>query len=593
MKLAALLCCCACLPNPRGQCASDADCAGGSPGAFCAEGICQGAPQAVLLTAPGVHARSDVLQVQVKVTRSHGAPSVRALFAESSFAAAEEAPGVFTARVPLQGAPRGVEGPVAYTVEVRDDLGHATVVPTEVVVDDLAPRIAVDPATIPPAPVVRGTQVRLRFTVTDLGPVTVPLATQNPDGSYLLLADTGAAPAAATSFAVPITATDAVGNQATVHAAVPVTRLKYFAVPPANQTVQSLVLNDGSIWALTGQSNIWLINRSNGAQLFEAPAGATVFPQLATDGLELFFSRTDNQVCRMAADGTLRACCGPYATLGGGPILSSETAFVATSGSTATGQRLYAILDTGTASCQGVGSTQLGNFALTAPGIGPQGDLFAGAAQAVVAAQFDGIGWNARVTAEAPQYLGSPAFRGAEVLLSTSASTLDAFTFGDPISSPAPAPSSSTVAALGTRISAPTIAADGTAVFATEDQHVVALSSSGALRWSALLPDPITAPPTQGAGDLIYAGTSGGQIYALSLADGSTVWSYTAGAPIRGPLAPGCDGVLYAALDGGVLALVIDAAGLAGSLWPSAAHDVHGSGDARRPLRSATSGCLE
>ena len=68
---------------------------------------------------------------------------------------------------------------------------------------------------------------------------------------------------------------------------------------------------------------------------------------------------------------------------------------------------------------------------------------------------------------------------------------------------------------------------------------------------------------------------------------------WNAGVPVRGPLAPGCDGVLYAATDGAIVALVIDQPGLADSDWPKAAHDVRGTGDARRPLKSPTGGCLE
>jgi outer membrane protein assembly factor BamB len=113
------------------------------------------------------------------------------------------------------------------------------------------------------------------------------------------------------------------------------------------------------------------------------------------------------------------------------------------------------------------------------------------------------------------------------------------------------------------------------------------------VRWTATLPDSATAPPTHGAGGLLYVGTGSGDILALSETDGSTVWTWSTGAPIRGPLAPGCDGVLYAASGGTVTALVIDAAGLADSPWPKAGHDVRGTSDARRPLRSATGACLE
>ncbi len=179
-------------------------------------------------------------------------------------------------------------------------------------------------------------------------------------------------------------------------------------------------------------------------------------------------------------------------------------------------------------------------------------------------------------------------------MLSTTAATADVFAFTDPLGSPAPAPTTTTIAALGTTITSPTIAGDGSAVFATDDRHLIALRPDDSIKWTVTLPDVASAPPSHGKGGLLYVGTVGGDVLALSEADGSAVWSFAAGAPVRGPLAPGCDGVLYAATDGAVVALVIDAPGLEpASPWPRAAHDVRGTGDARRPLQSASGACLE
>ncbi len=167
-----------------------------------------------------------------------------------------------------------------------------------------------------------------------------------------------------------------------------------------------------------------------------------------------------------------------------------------------------------------------------------------------MAARFDTLTWEAQTTSELPHYRGQPAFRRGAVLLSTgAAATIDSFAF---TSLTASTVTTTQVANVGTTITSPTIAADGTLTVATDDRHVIALRP-----------------------------------------DGSTVWSWSTGAPIRGPLAPGCDGVLYAASGGTVTALVIDAAGLADSPWPKAGHDVRGTSDARRPLRSATGACLE
>ena len=62
MRVAALALVCACLSDPRGECARDADCASGAPGSFCAEGICQGPPRGTLeAVADRPFARSESL----------------------------------------------------------------------------------------------------------------------------------------------------------------------------------------------------------------------------------------------------------------------------------------------------------------------------------------------------------------------------------------------------------------------------------------------------------------------------------------------------------------------------------------------------
>src|SRR5205823_2182477 len=192
-----------------------------------------------------------------------------------------------------------------------------------------------------------------------------------------------------------------------------------------------------------------------------------------------------------------------------------------------------------------------------------------------------------------PRYLGAPAIRGNQILIATTAATMDTFTFVDPLAASAPVPTSTQVAILGTTITAPTIAADGTAVLATDDRQLIALRPDNSVRWNVSLPDQPTGPPSHGAGNLLYVGTLSGDILAISVSDGSTIWTYNAGSPIRGPLAPGCDSVLYAATDGAVVALVIDQPGLADSAWPKAAHDIRGTGDARRPTKSPSGACLE
>ena len=584
---------CACIADPRGQCAADADCASGAPGSFCAGGICQGPPRgSVDSLGAGTFARTATVRVHVRVDRSHGAATARVIFGGAAFDAQALPDGTLAADLPLSLAPAGVEGAVPFSVELRDDLGHLSTLPGTVQVDDRAPRLSVDAASVPVSAVLRGVPVSMRVLVEDLSPVTVAGATRSADGSFALPVDTRAAPPDASTLEVAIVATDAVGNVGTVHASFPLTRLKFVARHPANSSVTSLVLADNLIWGLIDQSEIWLLRRSDGASLLRPPTGGNAFPQLATDGSRLFFARTDNQLCRMGADGVIQLCRDAGATVTSGPILQGTTAIVATTGSAAKSSRLLGLVDdaVGTQTA----SNKLADFAGNMPALGPDGIVYAGAAQAIAVGLSTSFNWaTASSTAESSFYRGQPAFRGNGVLLATTAATVDTFAFTDPLGSPAPAPSTKQVAPLGVTLLSPTIAADGTALLATDDRHLIALRPDNSVRWTLSLSDQPTAPPTNGSGGVVYLGTVGGDILALSLADGSTLWKYAAGSPIRGPLAPGCDGILYAATDGAVHALAIDAPGLASSSWPMASHDVRGSGDAGRPLRSAAGACLE
>lgn len=453
------------------------------------------------------------------------------------------------ADVPLSLAPAGVEGAVPFSVELRDDPGHVAALPGAVLVDDRAPRIFVDPAPVPSIAVLRGVPVSLRV--------------------------------------------DAVGNASTAHAAIPLTRLKFAAQHPTHSSVTSLVLSDNLIWAAINPNEFWLLNRGSGTQVARPSAGGSALPELATDGSRLFFSRSDNRLCRMGADGVIQLCQATNATLTSGPILQGTTAIVATTGTATASSRLIGMLDDASGTL--IFSDALADFASNMPATGPDGIVYAGASQAIAADRPNALNWTTgHATTESSHYRGQPAFRGGGiVLISNSIGATDTFTFSDPLASPAPSPMTTQVASGIQGISSPTIAADGTAIFATDDRHLVALRPDNSIRWTVALSDQATAPPTNGDGDLVYVGTVGGEILALNLADGSTAWKYAAGSPIRGPLAPGCDGILYAATDGAVIALVIDAAGLANSPWPMASHDVRGSGDARRPLRSTVGACLE
>jgi hypothetical protein len=222
MACAALLALAACVPDPGGSCASDDDCAGGAPGLFCAEGVCQGPPRATLEEIPGtLFVRAQTAIIRVRVERAHGGVGAAAgalRINGSTVQAVREADGRLRFDVPLQLAPPGVEATIPLEISVSDDLGHAVVLHGALAVDDLAPRVFIDADTVPAQPVARGTVVQLRAHVFDGSPVTLVASgsalSPQPDGSHLLTVDTGALDSSATSAQAVLTATDAVGHSA-------------------------------------------------------------------------------------------------------------------------------------------------------------------------------------------------------------------------------------------------------------------------------------------------------------------------------------------------------------------------------------------
>src|SRR5205085_10303670 len=109
-------------------------------------------------------------------------------------------------------------------------------------------------------------------------------------------------------------------------------------------------------------------------------------------------------------------------------LFASSIAIAATTTET----RFYALLQNGTQ-----GSLKAADFTGNQPAIGPDGVVYSGAVQALVADTFDGIAWDMpQVTPESPRYVGSPAFRSNELLLATTAGALNIFPIPFPVPNP-------------------------------------------------------------------------------------------------------------------------------------------------------------
>ena len=625
----------ACLPDPRGRCARDADCAAGAAGSFCAEGVCQGAPTATVEVPAAALARSATAQVRVRVTRAHGGPAAATARFEAGALAGtstREADGALRLDVPCGFAPAGADGSAAFAVFVADDQGHETRIAAAIHVDDRGPAIAVDPASLPASPALRGSRVPLRVVLTDpagAGSVRFSVGTATPhdaalqtDGSFRAEVDTREAPAAADHADVALLAKDALGNESRASTSFALTRVKWVAHGSGGSATTSLALSRDSLVALTSDKRILRATRDRGV-LAEAtvPLSSDFHGNLVIDGAFVYTALVDGRVCKLGLDGTVAFCCDSEGPIDGAPALGtfpghqigdppSAAVIVATSGPTGRGGRLVAFREE-KGGCVSFISSTLTQQSLGTPAIAADGTVFVAGRGLVAADVFDGRSWAPPQTfARSTTYLGQPALAapvqggagaGQRLVLSTRASAVGALLF--PLSSTPGVPpsavtevfSSSDTTGQDLPSTSPVLTEDGTAIVGVpDDAALVAIGPDGARRWSAALPGRPAAAPVLGDGGLVYAATDDGTVTALDGATGARVWSAAAGGPIHATPVLGCDGILYGATDtGGLFALVTDSTGPSAGPWPREGHDPRGSGDARRVLRGAGGSCVE
>ena len=634
LALAALGLAAACLPDPRGRCARDADCSAGPTGSFCAEGVCQGAPVATVEVPPAPLARSATAQVRVRVTRAHGGPAAATARFEAGAltgGATRDADGALRIDVPCRFAPAGADASAPFAVFVADDLGHESRLAGALHVDDSGPAIAVDPASLPAAPVVRGTLLPLRVVLTDsagagslrfsLGTAAAHDASLQPDGSFRAVVDTREAPPDAARADVHLIATDTLGNESRSSAAIALTRLKWSSQSSTLSTVSGLALARDSLVVLTVNQRLGVATRDRGITSEAHLQLSDFHGNPVVDGAFVYTALVDGSVCKLGLDGTVAFCCASEGPIDGAPALGifpghqvgdppSTAVIVATSGPTRGGGRLVAFRQE-QGVCKSFISSPLSQQSLGTPAIAADGTVFVAGRGVVAAAVFDGRSWLPPQTfVKTPTYLGQPALAapvqsgagaGQRLVLATTASTLASLSFS-PASSPGAPPSvqldvflSPDATGQDLRSTSPVLAEDGTAIVGVpDDAALVAIGPDGARRWSTTLPGRPAAAPVLGDGGLVYAATDDGTVTALDAATGARVWSAAAGGPIHATPVLGCDGVLYGATDtGGLFALVTDSTGPSAGPWPREGHDPRGSGDARRVLRGPGGSCVE
>ncbi|MCL5096741.1 MAG: PQQ-binding-like beta-propeller repeat protein [Candidatus Omnitrophica bacterium] len=126
-------------------------------------------------------------------------------------------------------------------------------------------------------------------------------------------------------------------------------------------------------------------------------------------------------------------------------------------------------------------------------------------------------------------------------------------------------------------ISAPVVGKDGTIYVGTDTNALVAVDSSGIVRWAATTDGAVGAPAVGGADGGIFFGTLNGTFHAVN-ADGSPRWQFNAGSAIRTPptLTPGGQ-VVFGTDCGLVWSLRTDTV-LAAAPWPKYQGDLANHG---------------
>jgi hypothetical protein len=99
----------------------------------------------------------------------------------------------------------------------------------------------------------------------------------------------------------------------------------------------------------------------------------------------------------------------------------------------------------------------------------------------------------------------------------------------------------------------------------SDDGHLYAIHSDGALQWRLQIGDAIRSSPSLGSDGTIYTGSSDNYVYAIS-AQGGTKWRYRTGGAVSSSPALGLDGTLYIGSDDGYLYALSDKAYVSAAL---------------------------
>jgi outer membrane protein assembly factor BamB len=618
-------------PTPSG-CTSSDQCTGGLvcvvPGS--GAGTCTAAPFSVQLAAPaqGADIGPAGVAVQAVVTKADAsgpAPISVALVvdrAEAADMALDSQDGATLRYRATYVPPAGVVRS-AIIAAVAKTSGGSIASPGAIVALDTKPPVIDQPvASCGPAAIARGACLRddsidVSVSVTDDHPVTVTASLDLP-GPATALPFTGppafhealvnlgqhAFPAFTGSATVTVTATDSVGNTATLTMQpVKVTRLRWVYDAGAVGVSSPALRSDGTPVVTVNATSAQLraIQPANGTEAWRATLGTQAFASAPSLGALVYAGSSDGELYARDPSTGARAVTCPSATPPTGALftpavlLTPETAF--TAGAAA---GLYGAKPGAPASCLATASTT--DPVTTSPVISGQ-KVFAATAQAhSTVRRFPSSGPEEASAATGCGSINVPiAVDGAGTIVA-------ACSTGEILSlDPATLAPSTRIALPSPPVESPVIFPNGDLLIGTNDRklHRLTPPAGGTGAWiDAWIPVPDLNAAVTGqaivtrdaAGVVAYAVTAGGHLHAV---DGSGKTAWTTATEVTPPLgsvalsfptiAPAATATalptLYAgSADGKLYAVVVDSGLDPASPWPKSHHDVRNTGDAAAPL---------
>lgn len=103
-------------------------------------------------------------------------------------------------------------------------------------------------------------------------------------------------------------------------------------------------------------------------------------------------------------------------------------------------------------------------------------------------------------------------------------------------------------AGIGTILSSPVLAENGTIYFGSDDSYLYALNPDGTLKWSYQTGDMVRSSPAIGGDGTIYFGSVDGNVYAIN-PDGTLKWQFPTEGPVYASPSIGTDETVYIGSD--------------------------------------------